>query len=286
MRGTEEHVESDILATYVASALPPAAAWSVEAHVTACQTCRDRLGDLTGPEMAEVERALAVAWSETVWQLDRPRRSTERILERIGVSDHVARLLAATPSLTGSWLLAVTLVLLFAVAASWAGSGPGNGPSAASLLFLLVAPLVPLAGVAAAFGPVVDPTYELSVAAPLSTGRLLFIRAVPVLTVSLALAAVTSLLLPTLGWAMVAWILPALALSAVAMALSTTLEPVLASSGVAAVWIATVLGSELRSEAALAAFGRGGQVTAGVALIAALIVLTARRRRFDAEVLP
>ena len=46
--------------------------------------------------------------------------------------------------------------------------------------FLALAPLLPLAGVAAAFGAALDPTYEIGLAAPLSAVRLLLLRTVAV----------------------------------------------------------------------------------------------------------
>ena len=96
----------------------------------------------------------------------RAGRATTRLLEsllvRIGVADHTARLLAATPVLRRSWLAAVALVLLMAVVATDAGR------AASPTLFLALAPLLPLAGVALSYGPVLDPTYEMAVVSPLA----------------------------------------------------------------------------------------------------------------------
>ena len=78
--------------------------------------------------------------------------------------DHVLGLVAATPSLRRSWLLSVAGVLAVvageaaAVRYDWiTASGPG--PPAPEVLapFLLAAPLLVLAGVAAAFLPMFDP---------------------------------------------------------------------------------------------------------------------------------
>jgi hypothetical protein len=57
---------------------------------------------------------------------------------------------------------------VFAVLAAQVGSGPD-----ASLAFLTVAPLLPLAGIAMAYGPGIDPTYEIGLAAPMRSLRLL-----------------------------------------------------------------------------------------------------------------
>ncbi|HEX2179830.1 MAG TPA: zf-HC2 domain-containing protein [Actinomycetota bacterium] len=280
------HLDASTLEDYAGGRLTDAAAWSVESHLTACQACRGQLEHIAVPERLDLEGRLEAIWDETIWQLDhRRRRPVEWLLERVGVPEHLARLLSATPSLTASWLLAVTAVLLFAAAAGNFMVPAGVDPLAGRSIFLVLAPLVPLAGVAAAFGPAVDPTYEVGVASPLSGGRLLFLRGVAVLAVSFLLASLASLLLPSLDWTVVAWILPALAVSVLALALSTALEPVVASSWVAAGWLAAVIGSEVSSEVALVAFRQTGQKTAAVALTVGLAVLMLRRERFDAEAL-
>lgn len=125
----------------------------------------------------------------------------ERTLVRLGIADHVARLLAATPSLRLSWFAALAVALGFAVSAAYTG---------AVVVFLVVAPLVPLAGVAAAYGPGVDPTYEIGLASPMRSYRLLLIRALAVLTASMGLAGAAALALPTLNWSTAAWLLPSL----------------------------------------------------------------------------
>ena len=53
---------------------------------------------------------LDAAWAEIVDRLDAPQLGpVERLLRRAGLPEHLARLLAATPSLTVSWLVAVAL---------------------------------------------------------------------------------------------------------------------------------------------------------------------------------
>ena len=55
------------------------------------------------------------------------------------------------------------------------------------VFFLALAPLIPVAGIAAAFGPGVDPTFEIGLAAPLRSSKLLLIRCTAVLVASLVL---------------------------------------------------------------------------------------------------
>jgi len=75
-----------------------------------------------------------------------PGGRVERTIVRAGVKEHVARLLAATPSLRLSWFCAGTVAIMFT---SWVAQTGQRG----LLFFLIVAPLLPVAGVAAAYGP-------------------------------------------------------------------------------------------------------------------------------------
>src|SRR4029450_5981448 len=97
---------------------------------------------------------------------------------------------------------------------------------AASPVWLLaVAPLLPLAGVAAAYGPGVDPTFELALTAPMRGLRLLLIRAAAVLATTTLLAAGASVALPGFGLRAVGWLLPSLALTLASLAPATFVEP-------------------------------------------------------------
>jgi hypothetical protein len=168
--------------------------------------------------------------------VDVPRAGVvERLLVRLGVPDHTARVLAATPALRGSWLLAVATTLAFAVLTAWVSRGAD-----ANLWFLCIAPLLPLAGTAVAYGPGVDPTYEIGLAAPLRSFRLLLLRAATVLGTSTLLAAAASLMLPGLGWGAAGWLLPALGLTVCSLALAATVEPLRAIGVTAGAWVVAV----------------------------------------------
>jgi ABC-2 type transport system ATP-binding protein len=91
-------------------------------------------------------------------------------------------------------VLAVAAALTFGVAAA-------HQSSRGLAFFLIVAPMLPLAGVAVAFGPGVDPTYEIGLASPMRSLRLLLVRAAAVLATTAPLAAAAGLLLPVVDWA-------------------------------------------------------------------------------------
>jgi hypothetical protein len=273
------HVDTALVERYAAGALEEGAAWSVEEHVTGCAACRALVPRLEhGEQRPAPDDRLDAVWSSIDAELRRRRRSTvERTLLRLGVQEHDARLLAATSSLTGSWLLGVVVTLV--AATTVAALGPGDSPWGL-VGFLVVAPLVPLAGVAVSFGPRVDPTYALGVTAPLSSARLLLLRTVAVLATTVPLAGLATLVLSPAGLLAFAWLVPSLALAAAALALSTW--PLVDSAALlGVVWVTWVVGATVTTSGSLTAFGPGGQLLWSVVLAAAATVLFAARERFD-----
>ncbi|MFD7687273.1 zf-HC2 domain-containing protein [Streptomyces sp. NPDC059781] len=268
------HVSEEDLRAYARGGLPAPLLWSADTHLTTCAHCRAVLAGVSDPV------ALDAGWERLDAELDVPRPGfLESLLLRLGIADHTARLLVATPALRRSWLGAVTAVLLLTAAVT-AGHGTGGSPT----LFLALAPLLPLAGVALSYGPALDPTYEMAVVAPTHGFRLLMIRTVAVLGAGLGLNGLATLALPGYGLRALAWLLPALALTATGLALTARLGPVLAPSLVGGGWIALLLTADAAragGDGPLAPFTAAGQgVSAAVtALAAALLVLL--RDRFD-----
>jgi predicted anti-sigma-YlaC factor YlaD len=255
------HADPATLARWTAGGVDAVTASSVEAHLTGCAKCRDALA-----AYADDDR-LDRTWAAVVDTLDLPRPTVaERGLRALRVRPDHARLLAATPSLRASWLLSVALVATFAVAA-------GRATRSGDLLFLLVAPLVPVAGVAAAYGPGVDPAYEVGVAAPFGGVRLLLLRSVAVLSVSFLCCGAAGLALP--GLAAAGWLLPGLALSAATLAASTVTPPAFAAGGVSAAWLAYV---SVRTDHPADGVT---QVLAALLLVAGVAVLVWRAAHFE-----
>lgn len=261
------HADDGDLREYAHGTLAAPRLWSVETHLAACADCRAALSAHVPP--AEI----SAGWARLDAALDAPRPGpVESLLIRLGVADHTARLLAATPVLRRSWLGAVVLTLLLAV---------GVGVAASPLLLLATAPLLPLAGVAVSFGPALDPTYETAVVAPMHTFRLLMVRTVAVLATTTALSALASLALPSFGLAALGWLLPALALTSTGVALTARLGPVLAPVLVGTGWTALVVLSRLLASGTPLPFTAQGQgAAAGVAVLASAL-LVAARDRFD-----
>ena len=279
MSHTDWHVDHALLTRYADGSISDAAAYSVEAHLTSCERCRRAVAETVEPARSEL------LWDDIVDRIDQPAAGpVERLLRRAGLPEHLARLLAATPSLRGAWFGAVALTLLLAVVA--AHVAPGDGAA-----FLLLAPLLPLAGVALAYGRAFDPAAEIALAAPISGLRLVVVRTIAVVGSTVAMALLASALLPRPGWAAVTWLLPALAMSAATVALGTRIDVLRAATGVAVAWLATTAasvwlsmgsGSDLHDAARhVFAFRATGQLLfAGLLAIAAATV-AARHDTFE-----
>jgi hypothetical protein len=264
------HVAEDDLRAYAHGELAPPLLWSADTHLVGCAECRARLARGADPV------ALDAGWERLDAELDAPRPSlVERLLVRLGVADHTARLLTATPVLRRSWLLSVLFLLVMTVLAVRVADQPA--------LFLALAPLLPLAGVALSYGPTLDPTHEMAVVAPLHGFRLLMIRTVAVLTAGLVFNGLATLALPGYGLLALAWLLPALALTATALALSARLGPALAPGLVGGAWLTLLVVAQAQHHPhdTLAPFTAAGQsAAAAVAALAALLLYRARDR-FD-----
>jgi hypothetical protein len=263
------HVPAVMLRDYAAGAVDAPHAFSVEAHLIECDACRDDLrAHVDAPRLDRL-------WLEVEDTLDQPVPGpVELVLRRLGISPHIARLLAATPSLRLAWLAAVAVALAFAVAAAHQGER-------GLLLFLVLAAVLPPVGVAASFGPALNPTYEVGLAAPFSTLRLILLRTVAVLVTTVLIAAVAALALPDVGWTAAAWLLPSLALTAASLALATYVAPHVAVGIVALVWLAGAVVAATGGGDRLGAFHAGGQLLlVAIGAVAAAVAIT-RRERLD-----
>lgn len=267
MGGLGWHVPDGELRRYADRALVPPLLWSTEAHLAACASCRGRLTGAAGPALADD------GWELLAAELDAPVPGPiERLLTRVGVPEHTARLLAATPVLRLSWLAAVAVTLaLTALTAHLAHPA----------VFLAAAPLLPVAGVALSFGPRVDPTYEISVVAPMHTFRLLLLRCAAVLSTTTGLSLAASLAVPELGVAAVGWFLPALVLTTLSLALTPRFGPVLAAVAVGAGWVALVASTWSAGEAGSAVFVPAGQLALALTGGLAALTLVRLRRTFE-----
>jgi hypothetical protein len=208
-----------------------------------------------------------------------PTAPVERAVTWCGVPPHVLRLLSVTPSLRRSWLAGVALVLGVAVGATRvvAITPAASGSPVRLLPFLLVAPLLPLAGIAGAFDSRLDPTAALATAAPVSGIWLFCLRSVAVIAAALIPTALAAFLVPGSNWLPLLVVLPALAVSLAALALATLIGPLRAAIGAGAGWVALVAAVGLAGgPLALSCSGAAQAASLGV-IIGASCLLALRR---------
>jgi hypothetical protein len=210
-----------------------------------------------GPADVDLDRVWTGVAAQ-VW-LRRPGR-IERLAARLLRSPGLARALVVTPSLLIGWVIATAVVLLAGMAATLGTHTP---------YVALFDPAVAAAGIAYAYGPGIDPAWELSQSMAVSDRMVLLARALAVF----GLNAVLGLLASAASGAAVAvtfgWLVPMTAVCALALATATLARS--ANVGVAAGisgWVITVLAGK-----AIA-----GPVTAAVAspsLVLPYLVFTA-----------
>lgn len=261
------HLDADLLDTYAEGRpMAPALTASVEAHLERCSTCRAGIAGT-----ADTARLEGV-WDRVLDVVDAPRVPwAERLLAAVGVAPSTARLVAVTPSLRLSWLTGTAVALLVVLALAHTGAR-GVG------LFLALAPVLPVAGVALAFGPRTDPLHEVTLAAPYSSFRLLLVRSAAVLATTLVLAVPAAALLPTTPWVAAAWLLPALALTCTSLALVRHVDPVVSSAALSTGWLLLSLSGLRPDRDPLLVASTAFQLTCLALLVAAAVALLSARR--------
>ncbi len=159
----------------------------------------------------------------------------ERTAGRLLRSPGLARALLTTPSLLLPWLLTSIAVLAAGAAATTDSGQP---------LVALLAPAVAAAAIAYAYGPGMDPAWELSCSMAVSDRMVLLVRALAVFAVNAVLGLVAAAVSASGAAAAVTfgWLIPMTAVCAFALAVATVARS--ASAGAAAgvgAWLITVL---------------------------------------------
>jgi hypothetical protein len=160
----------------------------------------------------------------------------ERAAVRLLRSPGLARALLTTPSLRLPWL--ISTVVVFGVGAL-ASLGQGQP------LVWLIAPGVAATGVAFAYGPGLDPAWELSASCALPDRMVLLTRVVAVFAVNAVLGLLASAASGAAGALTFGWLIPMTAVCALALAVAVVTRSAMAgaAAGVAA-WVITVLSAQ------------------------------------------
>jgi hypothetical protein len=154
-------------------------------------------------------------------------------------SPGLARALVTTPSLLLGWVIASAVVL-----AAGAGATLGTGTPYVALF----APAVAAAGIAYAYGPGIDPAWELSQSMAVSDRMVLLVRALAVFGLNAALGLAASAASGAAAAVTFGWLVPMTAMCALALAAATVTRS--ANVGVAAGmsgWVITVLAGRAAS---------------------------------------
>ncbi len=228
------HIDADVLRTWVDGQAGAVASASVEQHLVRCARCRSGVSDALSTEVPTTVPDLDRVWSAVRDAVELPLPSrAQRALARLGLAESDALLLTSAPAMRAAWINAVALVLGFVLLAGT------YGDTRSVVLFLVGAPLVPMLGVALAYGADAEVAFEQEVATPYSPLRLVLLRTAAVLATTIPLVLLGGLVNPD-GLA-VAWLVPALGFTAVLLAASTWLDPAPVAMALAVVWIFAVL---------------------------------------------
>ncbi len=193
------------------------------------------------------ERAAARPW---VWR--RQPGQVEQAAGRLLRSPGLARALVTTPSLLLPWMIASVVVLAAGAAATLGTRQPWVG---------LLAPVVAAAGIAYAYGPGIDPAWELSRSMAVSDRMVLLVRALAVFALDAGLGLAASAASGAAIGITFGWLVPMTALCALALAVAAVSRS--ANAGVAACvagWALVVLSEQ-------AATGRFTAAVSGSALL-------------------
>jgi hypothetical protein len=195
-------------------------------------------------ESAEVD--LDRVWIDVAAEIWRrhPGR-VERVTGRLLRSPGLARALVTTPSLLVGWVIATVAVLAAGLVAT-VTTGTAFVP--------LLAPAVAGAGIAYAYGPGIDPAWELVESMAVSDRMVLLVRALAVFGLNAVLGLAASAASGTAAVVTFGWLVPMVAVSALALAAATLSGS--ANVGVAtglAVWMVVVLGGRATTGSLVAA---------------------------------
>jgi len=195
----------------------------------------------------------------------------ERAAGRLLRSPGLARALVTTPSLLVPWLIASAVVLAVGAAATVGTGRP---------LVALLAPAVAAAGIAYAYGPGIDPAWELSRSLAVSDRMVLLVRALGVFAIDAALGLAASAASGAAMGITFGWLVPMTAACSLALAAATVARS--ANAGVAAGlagWTIMVLSSQVADGRFTAAITNSALILPYLAFAAVCCVIALQATR-------
>jgi hypothetical protein len=242
--------------------------WALEAHLEVCRVCRDRLSAATTASAPAVAALVGTVWSD----LEPRLAATPTRPHRRRWSARMSRWL--TPTMA-PWLAMVMSVTLLALLLDLADSGTGYGSGSGQVpLVLLLAPVLPVLGVAASWSRGLDPAYELTASVPRAGLPLVLRRTASVLAVVVPA-------LQACGWVTgvtaAQWLLPCLAFTSTTLALGGVVGVTRAAVALVVVWAAVVVAPTLATSHTPFALRTDGLPVWGLILTLGIGVVIARR---------
>lgn len=231
--------------------------WAVESHLETCAPCRGRLAP---------EPIATAVWADLAPLIDRTPQMPRAHAWRRRVHGWVS-------PVAGPWLAMILVVTAAAVALDQLGSAADGGVS----LVLLIAPVLPVLGVAASWGRALDPAYEFAAATPRAGLPLVFRRTASVLAVVVPGLTAASLLT---GVGLSRWLLPCLAFTAGTLALGALVGITRAAIALIAAWAAAIVVPTVAFNRTSAALDHAATPLWAGVLVLGLAVIIVRRMAF------
>ncbi|MGI5440583.1 zf-HC2 domain-containing protein [Streptomyces shenzhenensis] len=272
---SEEHASMRIIDGYVRGGADIAAdeVWAVEAHLEECRVCRDRLSAAVKAQAtaAAVRGPDVTALVDTVWSgLEPQLAATVPMPRRRFWSSRMSKWL--TPTMV-PWLAMVASVTLLALMLDLADTGSGRVS-----LVLLLAPVLPVLGVAASWSRGLDPAYELTASVPRAGLHLVLRRTTSVLVVLVPVLSVGGWATGVTAWQ---WLLPCLAFTSATLALGGVIGVNRAAVVLVTVWAGVIVAPTLATSRTTFALQTDGLSVWGLILALGIGVVIARKGAYS-----
>jgi len=286
------HASPALLRAYADETCGPSDAWSLEAHLVSCPTCRAELALALSPQDEQYLREQRASLL-----LDLPAQRDVVASGRMRTWLHWVVRPAA--------MVCVVVMVLVATVVDVVVGGfhggppgtvglPGTGGGTVAMLWLL-APLMPVVGVAVATAGEADPAREAVLATPTAGLRLLLWRSAMIVAVAAVLTMLAGGVLALAGmgggW-QVRWLLPAVAITSATLALGSVLSIERAAAVVSVAWLILTLGPSIVAHGVLdawryllvaevpAVLSSRGQVVWAFVLVLTVVLMVRRRSAF------
>ncbi|MFJ5118105.1 MULTISPECIES: zf-HC2 domain-containing protein [unclassified Kitasatospora] len=225
-----EHASGRLIDDYARgdTAMAADTVWALEAHLETCAPCRGRLAASVATGVPGVAALVDTVRAGLEPQLDAAVPAPARRRPR-WVSAWLTPVMTPWLAMTAAVTLMALLLDAVAPARVFGDASP----------VLLIAPVLPLCGVAASWSRALDPAHELTASTARAGLPLLLRRTTAVLLVVLPGLLLGGWLTGTMTAAQ--WLLPSLAFTSTALALGSVIGPARAATALAAAWGAVVV---------------------------------------------